>query len=385
MAVHKIDVLLLLAAAQLGSTSASNVRNSEKASLHARQLLPGSSNGDDAAYAPRIVTCPSTRPTIREAGSGLSEGEQDFLTKRRAATMQPMADLFGRAKIADFDAQAYLRKHQSDTSSLPNIAVAISGGGYRALMNGAGFLAAADNRTQGSTGPGGIGGLLQASTYVAGLSGGSWLLGSLYANGFSSVNDMMANGEVWQFQNSIFTGPMTGVLDTISYWNNIQTQVDDKASAGFETSITDYWARALAYQLLNARNGSPGLLWSSIAQSQDLANGNVPMPILVADGRDPGATIISLNATNYEISPWEAGTFDPTVYGFAPLQWLGSNFSAGIIPPSGICVNGFDSASYVMGTSSSLFNAFLTTNISTVADVPSFVADAFSSLQDALG
>lgn len=384
MVVDKAVALLLLAAVQLGSTSFRSAQGPRIASPDARQLLSDPSDGS-SGYAPRVVTCPSTRPTIRGAGSGLSQSEQDFLKKRRAATLQPMADFFGRANIADFDAKSYLDKHDSDISSLPNIAIAVSGGGYRALMTGAGFIAAADNRTEDSTRPGGIGGLLQAATYVSGLSGGSWLLGSLYANNFSSVDDLMASKEVWQFQNTIFTGPSTGVLDTFSYWNDIRSQVNGKADAGFLTSITDYWARALSFQLLSAHDGFPGMLWSSVAENQDLVDGNLPMPIFVADGRDPGTHIISLNATNYEINPWELGTFDPTVFAFAPLQWLGSNFSAGDIPSTGICVNGFDSASYVMGTSSSLFNAFLTTNISTIAAVPSFVEDAISSLQSTLG
>jgi lysophospholipase len=64
-----------------------------------------------------------------------------------------------------------------------------------------------------------------------------------------------------------------------------------------------------------------------------------------------------LNATIFEFNPWEFGSFDPTTYGFVPLEFIGSNFSGGVLPKSEGCVRGYDNAGYVMGTSSSLFNA----------------------------
>ena len=83
------------------------------------------------------------------------------------------------------------------------------------------------------------------------------------------------------------------------------------------------------------------------------------MPLVIADGRAPGELLVPGNTTVYEFNPWEFGTFDPTTYGFVPLQYLGSNFSSGILPDDEQCVRGFDNAGYIMGTSSSLFNQFL--------------------------
>lgn len=70
------------------------------------------------------------------------------------------------------------------------------------------------------------------------------------------------------------------------------------------------------------------------------------------------------------------GSYDPTTYGFVPMEYLGSNFSQGVIPSSGKCVKGFDSVSYIYGTSSSLFNAFMLQNISSVEGVPTFLLNA---------
>lgn len=82
------------------------------------------------------------------------------------------------------------------------------------------------------------------------------------------------------------------------------------------------------------------------------------MPILIANERAPGEKVVGGNATVFEFNPWEMGTFDPTLFGFAPLQYLGSNFTNGKLPDDEKCVRGFDNAGYVMGTSSSLFNQF---------------------------
>jgi lysophospholipase len=50
------------------------------------------------------------------------------------------------------------------------------------------------------------------------------------------------------------------------------------------------------------------------------------------------------------------GSWDPTLFGMAPLKYVGSKFQQGKIADNQ-CVTGFDNAAFVMGTSSSLFNA----------------------------
>ena len=71
-----------------------------------------------------------------------------------------MQQFLARLNITGFDAATYFSDHASNYSALPNIGIAASGGGYRALMNGAGALAAFDNRTTNSTASGQLGGLL---------------------------------------------------------------------------------------------------------------------------------------------------------------------------------------------------------------------------------
>ncbi|KAF2151884.1 lysophospholipase [Myriangium duriaei CBS 260.36] len=345
--------------------------------------LPDAPNG----YAPTPGDCPSDRPTIREA-STLSTNETNWLKNRRPQALQSMRTLFQQLNITGLDTNAYFDNNAKNESMLPNVAIAASGGGYRALLNGAGAIAAFDSRTSHSNASAGaLSGLLQSSTYVAGLSGGSWLVGSLFVNNFTSVQQIIDNnsegGSLWAFENSIFEGPASNspqILGTLGYFVTIEEQVNTKLKAGYNITVTDYWARALSYQLVNAPGGGPDFTFSSIGLQDWFQNGSVPMPLIVADGREPGETIISANSTVYEFSPFDFGTWDPTVYGFAPLRYLGTNFSAGVVPANEQCVRGLDNAGYVMGTSSSLFNAFLLTlNSSTTTNV------LYYALEKALG
>jgi lysophospholipase len=313
-------------------------------------------------YVPQTNACPSNTPSIRNA-TDLSDEELAWLPVRRNATVQPMRDFLGRLNITGLDTNKYIDDHANNASALPNIAIAASGGGYRAMLNGAGVVQAFDSRTENSTGPGQLGGLLQSTTYLAGLSGGSWLVGSLYTNNFSSISDILGYGgdgsSLWQFENSIFEGPKTGsiqILDSVGYYVSIRDSVEDKGDAGFDTTFTDYWGRALSYQLINATNGGPEYTFSSIAAQQWFQDAEAPMPLIVADGRAPGELLIAANTTVYEFNPWEMGSHDPTVFGFAPMKYLGTNFTAGAPNDNDKCVTGFDACSFIMGTSSSLFN-----------------------------
>ncbi|CAD6448254.1 55ff87e9-d5ce-433a-ba09-a7312001b0ba [Sclerotinia trifoliorum] len=349
-----------------------------------KRALPDSPTG---SYTPGAVDCPDTRPTIRKANE-LSANETSWLRLRRNNTIQPMITFLERMNISGFDAAEYINKVSGNASTLPNIGIAISGGGYRAMLNGAGFLAAADDRTTNSTNTGQIGGLLQATTYLAGLSGGGWLVGSIYTNNFSSVEALRDGADVWNFDNSIFEGPDDDgiqILSTADYYSTIESEVKGKANAplNFNTSVTDYWGRALSFQLVNATDGGPAYTFSSIALEDNFANANIPMPFLVADSRSPYTEIISLNSTVYEFNPFELGSWDPTTYAFAPLRYIGSNFTAGAIPDGQQCVRGFDQVGYVMGTSSTLFNQFLLQANTT--SLPSFVTEALTAILDKVG
>lgn len=128
-----------------------------------------------------------------------------------------MRDLLGRLNISGFDAESYIINNAKNASALPNIAVAVSGGGYRACLNGGGVIQAFDSREINSTAAGHLGGLLQSATYLAGLSGGGWLVGSIFVNNFTTITSLLDNNasSVWKFGNSIFEGPATGSIQYV--------------------------------------------------------------------------------------------------------------------------------------------------------------------------
>ena len=176
------------------------------------RALPNAPGG----YTPQNTTCPSTRPTVRSA-SALSDNETSWLETRRKNTIDPMQDLLGRLNISGFDAESYITDHAKNASALPNIAIAVSGGGYRACLNGGGAVQAFDSRELNSTASGHLGGLLQSATYLAGLSGGGWLVGSIFVNNFTTITGLLDNdaSSVWEFGNSIFEGPDSGSIQYV--------------------------------------------------------------------------------------------------------------------------------------------------------------------------
>ncbi|KAL2138778.1 hypothetical protein VTI28DRAFT_6232 [Corynascus sepedonium] len=313
-------------------------------------------------YAPAPVPCPEPHPSIRPADD-LSPQELAWLERRGNFTMSGLVDVLERAEITDFDVKAYIDSIVTNGGRLPRIGIAVSGGGYRALMNGAGAISAFDNRTPNSTAPGQLGGVLQAATYFSGLSGGSWLVGSLYTQNFTTVDSIIHATEdflnqLWEFNETIFEGPAT--LSIGDYYREIQDAVEDKVDTGYNTTITDYWGRSLSYQLVNATDGGPGYTFSSIADDTAFTEASIPMPIIVAVERPAGQLLIWENSTVIEFNPWEIGSYDPSNPAFAPLRYVASNFTNGTLSHGNECIGGFDNVGFVMGTSSSLFNqAFL--------------------------
>ncbi|KAK9480327.1 lysophospholipase catalytic domain-containing protein [Lipomyces japonicus] len=298
-----------------------------------------------ANYTPQEAACP-TYDLVRQA-TELSTNETAYISGRQAAAKDALINLLDRVNLDGFDPTEFL------SNSTINIGLAFSGGGYRAMLNGAGFLAAADVRTPGATDEGHIGGLLQASSYIVGLSGGNWLVGSVVLNNFSSVVDLQADPVLWDLQNSLLAPKGTNVSLNERYYDNLVDQTSGKADAGFPISLTDYWGQLLGQQLFNYTDGGSGLAFSDILWTPAFLNFDVPYPIVLSVDVLKGQTASFYNSTVYEVSPYEFGSWDDTLNSFAVTKYLGSPVNDG---KAKNCVVGFDNAGFVVGTSSSLFN-----------------------------
>ncbi|KAL2827336.1 lysophospholipase [Aspergillus cavernicola] len=323
--MHLVSVILSVLPFTTATPIQVDPRDISRVASVAPRGLPDAPNG----YAPRNVTCPADRPKIRGA-STLSPSEESWLQIRQVKTLFALKEFFGHVSIPDFDAQGYLRQFSGDPKGQPTIGIALSGGGDRALLQGAGVIKALDSRTENSTVNGQLGGLLQAATYVSGLSGGSWLVGSIFMNNFSTISDLQSQHDVWNLNTFMIQGLFdTRIRSALDNLESIEQDVIGKKNAGFTTTFADLWGRYIAHQMVEAPKGGVDYTWSSIGSTSEFENANMPMPLVVANGLNSGETVAGASAPIFEYNPWEFGTFDTSIYGFAPLEFLGSRFVSG--------------------------------------------------------
>ncbi|ESZ89919.1 lysophospholipase [Sclerotinia borealis F-4128] len=287
-----------------------------------------------ASYAPSSVTCPSGQSLVRPA-DGLSDNEESYRVSRKA--------------VADVALKAWLEKTNSEfgTEDLPTIALTHSGGGYRSLLSSAGVVQGLDQRDSDVS----TSGLYQALTYQAGLSGGSWFLSSLAGNNYPTVSYLLDNLWGEAFSRSLFDPD--GLLFVVAY-AKIVGELLKKEAAGFHTTLTDPWGRLLSYQLLV--NDGESTTFSSVATLSNFTSHAVPFPIITSRGVKTflGQCTPGPNATMWEFSPYEFGSWDADVSAFTPTEYLGTAMKNGV--PTGKCTTNYDNLGYILGTSSSLFN-----------------------------
>lgn len=310
-------------------------------------IVLATSNG----YAPIKVKCSGGKLT-RSASEGLNKNEITYMESRYPIAELNLASYLHSVELEDFDVSSFLNE------ASPTIGLAFSGGGYRALLIGAGEYAALDARTNISQGVG-LGGILQSSSYISGLSGGAWLVGSVVCNNLISIDELIHNNTLWQTTNSILNYFDDNIVDQLLMWIDIGEQVRSKQDAGFSISITDVWGRALSYQFLtNKKDYGAGYRFSDLMNETNFRNHYAPFPILLAVGRVPDTNIVNLNSTVFSLTPFEVGSESPYLNSFVATRSIGTLLDNGL-PQNSTCISGFDNAGFFMGTSSSLFNAII--------------------------
>ncbi|CCG20857.1 Plb5 GPI-linked phospholipase B [Candida orthopsilosis Co 90-125] len=314
------------------------------------------STDDSNPYAPYNSTCPSESLT-RDAND-ISDLEKEYIQKRQEITNKNLINfLQNKSNLTDFDAESFINDNAKDHNI--TIGLSFSGGGYRAMLCGAGQLLATDDRYEGANDHG-VGGLLQSATYITGLSGGNWLVGSLVMNNWLSVAEIVnGSSTIWQLEDSILNPSGIRIDKTIAYYYGLREAVTAKDDAGFDTTITDIWGRALSYQFFPDESGGENITWSSVRNMSHFKDHTMPYFLVVSNARRPGDLIINENSTVIEISAHELGSWDPSLNAFTDVEYLGSSVDSGNPNDTNVCVRNFDNAGFIMGTSSSLFNQVL--------------------------
>ncbi|KIY51596.1 lysophospholipase [Fistulina hepatica ATCC 64428] len=323
------------------------------------------------AYTPSFVDCPDGLTLVRNATSGhhmqtLSTNESAYVSARRTGVL-PSA---WRAYLSSVEGTGLklpsyvstILDHTSDSVG-PNLAIASSGGGYRAAIFGAGVLNALDGRNASA-----------AATYFAGLSGSSWLVTSLAQADFPTISDVVfgvddtgeneanntsAGYQGWLAQYDLLTPGSTSAEDTL-YVELLLDELSGKYEVGFPVTLADLWARSLSRHFVNGTAGGnffdnssthgAGILFSNITSLSSFVSHSQPFPIIVSDlytNKEDASTLVA------EFNPYEMGSWDPMLSAFTPMKYLGTiNDSQ--------CVTGYDQAALIAGFSSELFNEYNT-------------------------
>ncbi|KAI0092923.1 phospholipase B [Irpex rosettiformis] len=335
--------------------------------------------GSPIDYAPLVnQSCPDTNtaPLIRQftpETQSLHPDESSFINARlKDVIPQAWADWIGDGSKIGYN-QSVVDFFKNNSAK---IGISISGGGYRAAQYGAGVLSGLDARND-SAKQAGTGGLLQVSSYIAGLSGGSWVTGSLFFNDFPTIEDLVFGNDHlsgWILDLDLAAPDGLNLLNDANqyFFGSILWSVIAKANKWIDTSLTDPWARMISYHFLNETTRSnfftnetahgAGQLWSNIPLIPSYAQHQTPFPLIMADSRPAGSNLTTQLAPEsvvYEITPLEFGSWDPNLSAMMNLSYAGTHLSNGTADNDTACVRAFDQAGFIMGSSASLFNQIL--------------------------
>ncbi|KAG6816975.1 hypothetical protein H0H87_001290 [Tephrocybe sp. NHM501043] len=348
------------------------------ASVVAQDPAPLPSQDSVTDYAPSTnVQCPdfSTTSLIRvftPDNQTLHPQETAYINER-ASTVLP--DAWQSWLGGNVDGHGYNLSMFQD--NYPKIGMAIPGGGLRSALYGASCIGALDARND-SAKAAGTGGLLQVTSYLSGLSGGSWVTGSMFFNNWPLLNDMVLgndeNMEGWLLDIPLATPDGINLFsdENQAFFGSVLWSVMAKAEKGIDTSLTDPWSRMISYHFLNQTNRKnfftndsahgAGQLWSNIPRIPAYQQRQTPFPIVVSDSRPVGSnltTALDLESIVYEITPLELASYDPNLSAGMNLTYAGTHLTNGTAVNGSACVTGFDQAGFIMGSSASLFNQIL--------------------------
>lgn len=281
----------------------------------------------------------------------ISEDEYSYISARKVNSTENLIDFLDDLQMPDYNQSSFADYFQLLNQSGINIGLSFSGGGFRALLTGAGELMALDSRSkQNST----LKGLLDSSNYITGLSGGSILLSTLVFNNWTSVDSIINDNST-----SIWNMTAPPISTDISFWTGLLHEVQAKKSSGYELSLVDIYGRILSRYMFEKENDDYGIstYWSDIQTSEPFINFEMPFPIIAATG-GVSNNISSYASNIFEITPYEFGSFSPFVGGFIPIEILGSQLNDGLPEYENDCTYDFDNAGFLTAASANILPGY---------------------------
>ncbi|KAF8189184.1 lysophospholipase [Mycena galopus ATCC 62051] len=350
-------------------------------SVLALVLLALSGPACSASTGPTLQRCPPDFQLVRR-GQTISKSEAQYVQQKREKVLPGAFKTYLESvKGTGVQLPAYVEQilEAHSGAQLPTVGVSVSGGGYHAAIFGAGVLNALDVRNASAVKKG-TGGLLQATTHLAGLSGGSWLITSLAQANFPTIQHLIfGDGNVddfggWLTSFSLFA-VSNNTAQQATFAQEVLQEIAVKAEH-FPVSVGDVWGRALARHFMNGTtlatllantSHGAGILFSDLVNLPTFASYEQPLPIIVTDlfskhingtilpGGNYGSNLVPINTPMFEFNLFEMSCFDDVLAAHTPLKHLGTTNDS-------VCATGFDDAMFLSGTSSNLWNEFNVTD-----------------------
>ncbi|XP_031434720.1 cytosolic phospholipase A2 epsilon-like isoform X2 [Clupea harengus] len=223
----------------------------------------------------------------------IPSAEKDFLEKRKVVV--------GRALHKLLELNSPLQ-----TDKVPLVGVVCSGGGTRAMTGAFGSLKGLQTL-----------GILDAVSYITGVSGATWAMSTLYENADWSQGDLGVVTEpmkvemIKRYQNILST-------ERLSYYRE---EMGQKEKEGLPVSSIDMWGLAIEHLIY-------GKKWDSTLSDQKRAvsGGQNPLPIYTAVNMKTSLKGIT-EAEWCEFTPYEVGF--PKYGAFVPTEDFGSEYFLG--------------------------------------------------------
>ncbi|KAM9324532.1 cytosolic phospholipase A2 [Gastrophryne carolinensis] len=229
----------------------------------------------------------------------LCDQEKIFRQRRKNTVINGIEKLLGKEETTDL---------YSSSRDVPVIAVLGSGGGFRAMVGFSGVLKALYES-----------GVLDCVTYLAGLSGSTWYMSTLYSHpDFPDIGPKEINKEL---MNCVSHSPLL-LLTPLKVKRYIEA-LWKKKSSGQPVTFTDIFSMLIGETLIHNR------MHSKLSSMQEkICDGQCPLPLFTCLHVKPDVSELMF-ADWVEFSPYEIGM---AKYGtFMSPELFGSKFFMGTV------------------------------------------------------